>query len=309
MKTRREAIKAGMAATVFVTAALQAPRSKSAGISTAQTAGGSVSVIAPADVTFARLLDQHFPLLGLNPNFAQIGRTAVLVANSSSQAVYGYRVKWTNVKAGEPPDHYKRRFVSRPTVQLLARQKTAQVQLLGTGEIALVTPFFSWTSDYFQAESSRANFTAGRLRSYQGRYGHAYGFSKRALNADSVSVSLEAVAFSDVVVGPRSVSFAGYINSLRNGEHDQALAISQALQAQSSPDSIQPGSPEFHRILFADTLSSLGIASTKTWTARSYAKSRKRFAERMRHLSNVDSSQAQSVLMQVKSAPRSSFTS
>jgi hypothetical protein len=308
MKTRREAIKAAMAATAFVTTAWQAPPSRAAVSGAAQPGAGSVSVIAPDDATFAQLLDQNFPLLSQNPNFAQIGHTAVLVTNSGSRAVYGYRVKWTSVKAGEPPDQYKRRFVSRPTIQLLARQNTAQVQLLGAGETALVTRFFSWTSQYFQAQASRANFTAGRLRSYQGRNGLAYGFSKRAKNADSVSVALEAVAFPDVVVGPRKDSFARYINSLRNAEHDQALAISQAFQAQSSSASIQPESPEFHRILFAQTLSSLGIASTPTWTARSYAKSKKRFAERMRHLFNVDSSKAQSVLTQVQSVPRSSFT-
>lgn len=258
----------------------------------------SVHVVPHSNKLFRAILDYYFPKLARHRRFRKLSRCAVLIMNNDPRDIYGYSVEWQNFKAGEVPDLYQRRFVNRPTLQLRARQITAQVPVLKAGSVALVTPYFTWTAESFAARPSRVRFGKRRLRRYQGHFPRAHGFTKRAKTADSVTVSVEALAFKDSVVGVRRQSFASFIRNSRNGERDQARAIYRGIQ--KSGDSTEA----FRKSLFAGTLDSNTIGALKS---PSYAKSRRRFAERMRHLLNTDAAQAQKILIQVASLRRSNI--
>jgi len=303
MTTRRDVIIGGLAAAVSVSAATGAPsvaaNPSGTNVNSANRSGdlASVRLVRQSDSSFLQLMSQYFPGLAANRHFLKISRSAALIFNDDSQALYGYRLLWSSTKAGGASHSYRRRFVNRPTKRLQARQVSAQVPLLGSGDAALVTPFFTWTSQHYRSKSSRNTFSKKRLRRYRTHFPRADGFSHKAKKADSVSMSLEAVAFSTVVVGQKSTSFATRIRNFRNAEHDQALAIYKGIAASSDPT----GTAAFKQNLFRGTLSSSAVKSTKS---PSYAKSRRRFAKRMERLLNADPFKAHTVLLQVKSTPR-----
>jgi hypothetical protein len=301
MTTRRDLIVGGFVTALYASTVAAAdaltPEAAGASVTSANAIQGTstVMLISHSHRSFRPLLDQYFPKLSAKRHFAKISRNAALIVNNDSRPIYGYRVKWTSVKGGNTSGQYRRRFVNRPTKRLVTRQMTAQVPLLAPGDVALTTPFFTWSSGYFKAQASRGRFSAKRLRRYQRTFPLADGFMTRARRADSTTPSVDAVAFSNAVIGPKHQSFAKLMRITRAAEHDQALAILGNIQT----NGVKPDAA------FQDIPSPGAAGSNTLKAAPSYNRARKRFALRMWRLLRLDPARAQSVLLQVKAAPPS----
>jgi hypothetical protein len=298
MTTRREVIVGGLATAACAVMSPVQAQSGTNGVDLSQVPG-SVLLVPQSDNSFLQLLDQHFPKLSSNRHFLKIQKSAALVVNNDSRAVSGYQLRWRNAKAGEVPDSYKRRFLNRPSVELKARQMTGQVPLLTSGDVALVTPLFSWTKEAYQAKSSMRRFGKRRFLRYQARSPRGYGYAVRAQTADSGSVALAAVAFSDNVVGKKRRSFARVIRNMRNAEHDQALAVFNGVVSCQTgyPLALTQGAP----------LGTSSSTARRAGSVRRYEKASKRFAARLRYAYNSAPDHAQSVILFVKSASRSTI--
>jgi hypothetical protein len=197
-------------------------------------------------------------------------------------------------------DEYRRFYFYKPTIQLKSRQMSAQRPLVHSNEAVLLTPMFSWSSDVFHSNRWMQKFTAKRLRKYAHAYPRGYGFSVRNGAADQIYVSVEAVAFQNIVVGVRKKKFARVLRNRRNAEHDQAVAIYRSAQSSSDPGSADA----LIRNVFVGTRSQTEVKDSRV---KAYFSARHRFAERMSHLANVSPPRARFVLNLVRSASRSTI--
>jgi hypothetical protein len=298
MTTRRRVILGGLATACFGSTMARALAGETTGDPVASPMDApqipaSVRLVLQSDPDFSQLLQAHFPSLATNRRFLRMSRTAVLILNNDSRPIYALKVGWLNYKASDPTDRYNRTFVNRPTLQLKTRQVTAQVPVLNPEDIAVVTPYFSWSTQFLAINGQKNSLSKRRVSRYRHRFPRGRGFVARAQIADSVTAKIKAVVFPDEVAGRKGVKLGDLLRVLRAGESDQAQSIYQGIETSGGK-----GLADLE--VFRSNLFN-GIGSTK-W--RHYEQSRKRWARRMSHLLNVNVEEAWSVLAEVRSISR-----
>jgi hypothetical protein len=205
---------------------------------------GFISIKAPTEPEFNSHLHTHFPDLAQDTNFQRIQSYAVLVTNISGVDINAFSTFW---EVESPTGGYEvalRHFFHPSekrvrTVRFGTRGNqtrfTGQIPAIKAGATRLLTPYFNWSSNYYQrnpkldwarvvATGAHASFTLHELSS-----------------ATSVHVSPDAVIVNhNQVFGPDRAGLAKTYRIMRNAEHDAAVGVLNSIicEEAASPDQI-----------------------------------------------------------------------
>jgi hypothetical protein len=190
---------------------------------------GFINITVPSDPGFTSLIETHFPNLLQDANFQKIKSYSVLITNVSGKDINAFSTFW-DVQSPTGGYELALRHFFHPSekrlrtvhfgVQGNQTRFTGQIPAIKAGATRLLTPYFNWSSNYYQrnpkldwsrvlASGAHASFTLHELPS-----------------ATAVRVSLDAVIFNQSqVVGPDRANLAKSYAVMRNAEHDTAAAV------------------------------------------------------------------------------------
>jgi hypothetical protein len=299
LSRRKFLITSGAAFAVGIIGVVKTPKA------IAGQSNATPGLLTPDDPRFNAYLDTYFPGLRLRKRFASLRPFSALIVNTGSDPVFGYTLKWSTLDSNGLKDVYRRKFASRPSTQLLKRQYTGQTPFLMPGDIAVVTPLFFWPSSVYQEKFAKSGISRKKLFEYQERYPTATAFvGRNSTNSNPIAATIGATITASGVSGAMEKGTARAYRNQRNAERDQALWLYQC--------SILPDGTLDKEALTAAINDSLALYQDRPGLKhRIYARARVRFAEKVRHLANINSADASEVrqtLAEVAHLPKTYLT-
>lgn len=276
--------------------------------SVAKAAAGSPlpQMLVPSDPMFNGAMDTLFPQLRTQSRFKRLLPHSALITNIEDQPVYGYTVQWQGINADGTPETYHRRFLRRPSVQLLNRQTTGADYFLLPGQTALVTPLFILPATVYE-EKFFSIFNTGlgraKLRKYPHKYPLANAFTLRNTGETSlIRVSLASIVYANSISGSgrlRTQTVISYRNQ-RNAERDQAVSL---LRRSTVYGDVDKSALLKNIDLAIDKHSRRALKKHKN-----YELARVQFANKVRHLASISTiDRVQSVLQKVSALPKTTI--
>lgn len=238
MKTsfsRRKMLLAG-SATVIAPFVLSGGRRAVADVGRMAVSDHAVSATPGSDPGFGVSLDTLYPRLADDPTFKQIAPLALLVTHQQGPPVLGFSVSWkitTKTGTNEIPLYFYISLGSPAAGHIQSALGSARRNILQIGQSRLVTPFFSWTPDYYLANSP-PNWDAVLRPPYPGTF-----LVSELQTATEVTILLDAVIFADwKMMGPNKHHLGTKIRARRNAEHDVGLSVYRLIKQGASDSEI-----------------------------------------------------------------------
>jgi hypothetical protein len=270
----------------------------SAGVPGLTAADRAVEVVSGSDKGFAAALQERYPGLQNDPVFQIIAPLALLVSHAKGPAIRAFSIAWRMTTAAGSFETALFSYLSPGPAskgRLSTTLRSARIPVLRAGQTVLVTPYFVWSTAYYQRHP-QPDWSKVLTSAEPG------GFLVSELpNAISTDVWLDGVVFADwKLMGPNRHRLAARLRARRHAEQDEGLVAYRLLKAGAS-DSV-----------ITDTLASHASA------ARSSHKKRRRYwyeqARRyqaqvlLRAFASVDKNQFQSALHRLVSQKRTVIT-
>jgi hypothetical protein len=234
--SRRKILLAGGAAAISPFLLSGEERVAGNGIVKIPTSGHAVSAVAGSEPAFRGAVEHLFPSLTSDSTFQQIAPLALLVTHKQGPPVQGFSVLWTiTTPTGthETPLYFYVSLGSPATGHTLSALGSARRNILRVGESRLVTPFFSWTPDYY-AVNSVPDWNAALRSTHPGT-----DLISHLRLATEVKVSLDAAVFADwKLIGPNKYKLATKMRARRNAEHDAGLSLYKLMKHGASDSEI-----------------------------------------------------------------------
>jgi TAT (twin-arginine translocation) pathway signal sequence len=298
MISRRNLLKTAAAtgtATMLLPAMGNLAKAAQPGASPREVVSGYISIRTSADPEFSPLLDTHFPGLADDVNFQKIRSHAVIITNVSGEDINAFSTFW-KVDSATGGYEVALRHLFHPSEKRLRTvhfgtrgnqtRFTGQIPAIKAGATRLLTPYFNWSSSYYQ-KNPHLNWMA-RIEA-TGAHGL---FTVHELSmATAVHVSVDAVIVKhNQVIGPDRARLAKTYMVMRNAEHDTAIGVLRAINVSSS-DKSAVGKIESSRDQIQGYLEGSGLKyptmQSDAFKDRLYRKVRQRqatiLARRLRH--------------------------
>ena len=200
------------------------------------TSDREVSIMSKSDDDFNQAVEESFPGLQNDPVFKMIAPLAALVIHHRGPAIKAYTISYAiTTQTGTYEDalfHY-----SLAGGKIISQNKMAIISgvrdIIKPAGIRLVTPYFSWTPEYFM-ENPQPNWEKFIKPVEPGAF-----LTHELQNATQVKIGLNGVIFSDhKIVGPDNHMLARRFYVQRNAEHDEGLSIWKMLRSNASDSEI-----------------------------------------------------------------------
>jgi hypothetical protein len=196
----------------------------------------AVSAVSAADSNFRSAVESLYPGLQNDPVFQKIAPLALLVTHQAGPAIRALSVAWQIISATGTYETALFSHVSPGPAskgRLDSTLASARYAILRTGQSRLITPFFTWTTAYYERNPQPDWSTVIKTL-------EPGGFLVSELStATNVKVSLDGVVFSDwKIIGPDKHNLTRRLRARRNGAHDEGLVVYRLLKAGATDSEI-----------------------------------------------------------------------
>jgi hypothetical protein len=245
MLSRRKLITAGATAgavSLISPALIKAAATSTAGSTQSASVTDYLAITPSSDPSFISKLNNLFPSLLNDPYFQKIKSHSVLISNVSNQVISAYSTHWKATTATGGYETLLRHYAHRTSMRhQTARfgvmgnktRFTGKVPVFAVGETRLLTPYFNWSPDYYQA-NPKPQWNKILMQSASRQF-----FLYELSNSTAVKVTIDSVIVNGkTVVGPDRANLAKVFRVTRNAEHDEANAILKLVKNGASADQI-----------------------------------------------------------------------
>jgi hypothetical protein len=201
-----------------------------------------VTVTSPSDPGFATKLEELFPGLAEDPVYQKIQSHSVLISNISTEKISAYSTHWsiTNPTGGYEATilHYFHRRAKHPRLVHFGAtgnktRFTGKLPLLKAGNTRLVTPYFSWSPNYYKRNPAPKWATILAAKESRKFFLHELSTATGSVvTVDTLIVKQRQLIGSDTGALGKTFSMT------RNAEHDEAVSVRRLLGSGASADQV-----------------------------------------------------------------------
>jgi hypothetical protein len=204
---------------------------------------GELLTVAPvSDPSSAAAVESLFPGLLSDSDFRQLRPLAFLVSNISTKPIRAFSSHWT-VRTSNGGYEWNRMHYFYPRGRVghdgmhwgmkgNRTRVTGNVPIIKAGTTRLVTPFFNWSSSFFN-KSDKHNWSKLLMR-------RPDIVVPKLANADTtITMRVDGAITEDYAsVGPRDVDLARTFFVTRNAERDEGVAVLNRISNGASPEQV-----------------------------------------------------------------------
>jgi hypothetical protein len=245
MLSRRKLITVGATAgavSLIPPALIKAAAGTTTGSAQSASVSDYLAVTPFSDPSFVSKLSSLFPGLLKDPYFQKMQSHSVLISNVSNHPISAYSTHWKAMTATGGYETLLRHYAHRTskhhqTARLGVKGNktrfTGKVPVLAVGETRLLTPYFNWSPDHYQA-NPKPQWNKILMQSASRQF-----FLYELSNSTAVKVTIDSVIVNGkTVVGADQANLAKVFRVTRNAEHDEANAILKLVRSGASMDQI-----------------------------------------------------------------------
>jgi hypothetical protein len=233
-KITRRSLLIGSAtgAALAATATLAPGSGVAATVAPSSSADQTLTFLKNTTSLFREKLELYFPGLAEDATFSSLAPTAALLIPTGAAKLWAFTVCWRITDSDgvyrSPLSYYSRpgsKRIRRPGITVSSGGKFAA----DSSDPRLVTPFFTLKSSYYKSLPT-VNWQALINRNEPCPY-----IAHKLQGATRVAVSLDAAILSDGrVLGPDKHKLAKRLESARNGEKDEGIALAEFIASGAS---------------------------------------------------------------------------